>query len=256
MLDYAAFPDQRQVLIRRILQQEGRVVCVELATQLKVSEHTIRRDLQELANEGLCKKVYGGAVLQLPRADDFAHRKEQDFAKKDIIAHRCAQLVKGDSCIFIDAGTTNLAIARALPADMRVTAVTNSPEIAVELMKRAQGETIVLGGLLQKAQGGCVGSAAVDQLRGIIFDQAFIGACAMNAEIGLTGFDFEDCEFKKAVIRQSNEVVVALTADKVPGVARYIVADAGEIDVMVVEESLGKDIYNAFKARDIRIYTV
>ncbi|QWA10809.1 DeoR/GlpR transcriptional regulator [Sodalis ligni] len=256
MLDYAAFPNQRQVLIRRILEQEGRVVCVEMAAQLKVSEHTIRRDLQELSKEGICKKVYGGAVLQLPEAGSFINRKEQNIANKDMIAQACVGLITSDSCIFIDSGTTNLAIARALPEDIRLTAVTNSPAIAVELMKHPQSETIVLGGRIQKASGGSLGSTAVDQLRGIIFDQAFIGACAMAPETGLTGFDFEDCEFKKAVIKQSNQVVVALTAEKVPGVARYVVADPSEIDVMVVEESLRKEFINFFKTHDIRIITV
>ena len=57
MLDYAAFPDQRQALIYQILQENGRVICTELAVRLGVSEHTIRRDLQELCKEGVCKKV-------------------------------------------------------------------------------------------------------------------------------------------------------------------------------------------------------
>ncbi len=68
MLDYAAFPQQRQALICQILQENGRVVCAELAARLQVSEHTIRRDLHELSREGFCKKVYGGAVLSLPEA--------------------------------------------------------------------------------------------------------------------------------------------------------------------------------------------
>jgi DeoR/GlpR family transcriptional regulator of sugar metabolism len=191
--------------------------------------------------------VYGGAVLQLPEAGSFINRKERNLANKDMIAQACVGLITSDSCIFIDSGTTNLAIARALPEDIRLTAVTNSPAIAVELMKHPQSETIVLGGRIQKASGGSLGSTAVDQLRGIIFDQAFIGACAMAPETGLTGFDFEDCEFKKVVIKQSNQVVVALTAEKVPGVARYVVADISEIDVMVVEESLRKEFINFFK---------
>ncbi len=80
MLDYAAFPEQRQELIRQILRDQGRVVCVDLAAQMQVSEHTIRRDLHELSKEGVCKKVYGGAVLQIPEAGSFQSRKEQNHA--------------------------------------------------------------------------------------------------------------------------------------------------------------------------------
>lgn len=257
MLDYAAFPEQRQAVIRQILQQEGRVVCSELAAQMKVSEHTIRRDLQELSKEGFCKKVYGGAVLQLAASGSFMSRKHQDPAKKEIIAQHCVRLITPDSCIFIDSGTTNLAIARALPADVRVTAVTNSPEIALELMTRPHSETILLGGMIGKNLGGSVGTTAIEQLRGIIFDQSFIGACAMDPQAGLTAFDFADGEFKKVVIQQSQQVVVALTADKVPGIARYVVAKTADIDVMVVEESLSKDVFAAFRnekhAENLRI---
>ena len=65
MLDYAAFPEQRRALIYQILQENGRVICSELANRLGVSEHTIRRDLHELSKDGVCKKVYGGAVIAL-----------------------------------------------------------------------------------------------------------------------------------------------------------------------------------------------
>lgn len=78
MLDYASFPEQRQDRIRAILQENGRVVCAELATQMSVSEHTIRRDLHELSKEGICKKVYGGAVLQLPDAGNFFSREQKN----------------------------------------------------------------------------------------------------------------------------------------------------------------------------------
>lgn len=111
MLDYAAFPQQRQALICQILQENGRVVCAELAARLQVSEHTIRRDLHELSREGFCKKVYGGAVLSLPEAGDYSQRKDKNRAIKLRIAQQCARLVKPGGTIFIDTGTTNLAMA-------------------------------------------------------------------------------------------------------------------------------------------------
>ena len=119
MLDYAAFPQQRQALICQILQENGRVVCAELAARLQVSEHTIRRDLHELSREGFCKKVYGGAVLSLPEAGDYSQRKDKNRAIKLRIAQQCARLVKPGGTIFIDTGTTNLAMAEALPTELR-----------------------------------------------------------------------------------------------------------------------------------------
>jgi DeoR/GlpR family transcriptional regulator of sugar metabolism len=160
MLDYAAFPEQRQDLIRQILQQNGRVVCTELAAQMKVSEHTIRRDLHELSKEGICKKVYGGAVLQLADAGTFLSREQQNHAKKDMIAQKAATLIKAGSCIFMDTGTTNLALAKALPAELALTVVTNSPAIAAELLRHPLCEVIITGGQIQRTSGGTVGSTA------------------------------------------------------------------------------------------------
>lgn len=253
MLDYAAFPGQRQDLIRQILQENGRVVCAELAIRMNVSEHTIRRDLHELSKEGFCKKVYGGAVLQLPDAGNFFTREQKNSAKKDSIAQKAATLIKAGGCIFIDTGTTNLALAKALPADLSITVVTNSPAIAAELLRHPLCEVIMTGGQIQRVSGGAVGATAANQIQGIIFDQAFIGGCAMDPDMGLTGFDFADCEFKKAVIAQSNQSIVALTMDKLPGVARFVVAKSRDIDVLVVEEGMDKDVLEAFAAQDVRI---
>lgn len=256
LLDYAAFPKQRQALICQILQENGRVVCAELASRLNVSEHTIRRDLHELSREGYCKKVYGGAVMTLPEAGDYSARKEKNTATKSRIAQKCAKLVKPGGCIFIDTGTTNLAMAEALPAELALTVVTNSPEIAAVLLKKPLYDVVMLGGQIQRATGGCVGASAVAQIQSMLFDQGFIGGCAMAPESGLTGFDYSDCEFKKAVIKQCSEIIVGLTSDKIPAVARFVVVESSAIDVLVVEENISREYRDAFSEHDIRIYTV
>ncbi|OON41323.1 decarboxylase [Izhakiella australiensis] len=256
MLDYAAFPEQRQDLIRQILRDQGRVICADLARQMQVSEHTVRRDLHELSKEGICKKVYGGAVLQLADAQTFAIRKQHDQPSKNMIAQKCASLIKNESCIFIDAGTTNLAMTLALPETFTLTAVTNAPDIAASLLKHPNIDVIMLGGRIEKNSGGCVGSTALAQLKNILFDQAFIGGCAMSPESGLTGFNFDDCEFKKAVIAQSSQTIVGLTAEKIPAIARFSVARCEDIDILIVEEQLDKDFYNAFTAENVTILTI
>lgn len=255
MLDYATFPDRRQALIRQTLRDQGSVICAELARQLGVSEHTIRRDLHELSKEGVCKKVYGGAVLIVPDAGVFASRKEHNLSAKEAIAQKCAELIKSHSCIFIDAGTTNLAMARALPETLVATVVTNAPDIAAALLRYPTIDVIMLGGRIEKNSGGCVGNTAIEQLKGVMFDQAFIGGCAMSPDTGLTGFNYDDCEFKKAAIRQSSQTVVGLTAEKIPGVARFAVASCEEIDILVIENKLNPSFYQALQAENIQIVT-
>ena len=161
MLDYAAFPEQRQALIYQILQENGRVICSELANRFGVSEHTIRRDLHELSKDGVCKKVYGGAVIALPESEDIAVRKGINMAEKSNIAQRCARLVKSGSCVFIDTGSTNLAMAEALPAELALTVVTNSPAIAAVLAERENINLILIGGTINRNTGAALGAQSL-----------------------------------------------------------------------------------------------
>ena len=114
----------------------------------------------------------------------------------------------------------------------------------------------MLGGQIQKSTGGAVGQTAINQIQGILFDQAFIGGCAMSPEAGLTGFNYADCEFKKVAMAQSNQVIVGLTADKIPAVARFSVAKCRDISTLVVEEKLDKTLLDAFAAEEITLITV
>lgn len=237
LLDYDAFPEQRQAMIRQTLEEKGRVVCVALAKQLGVSEHTIRRDLQELARKGLCKKVYGGAVSFTPEAGDFLARSGQKLTEKNALARKCLQLIQAKSCIFLDTGTTHLAIAQALPDDSELTVITNSPLIAAELIRVKHCEVILLGGKLNKDVAGILGSEPINQLRDIEFDLAFVGACAFDSQAGLSGFDYDDACFKKEIVKKGGQIVLALTAEKIATVARYKIAAPEDIDYIVVSSA-------------------
>lgn len=256
MLDCVLFLNNDKRLFARSCRRTAGWFAPNSPSRLNVSEHTIRRDLHELSREGYCKKVYGGAVMTLPVAGTIASSKEKNTATKSRIAQKCAKLVKPGGCIFIDTGTTNLAMAEALPAELALTVVTNSPEIAAVLLKKPLYDVVMLGGQIQRASGGCVGASAVAQIQGMLFDQGFTGGCARRLESGLTGFDYADCEFKKAVIKQCSEIIVGLTSDKIPAVARFVVVESSAIDVLVVEENISREYRDAFSEHDIRIYTV
>lgn len=254
MLDYAAFPEQRQSLIRELLQKEGRVLCVKLSQELQVSEHTIRRDLQELAREGLCKRVYGGAVSLSRASGSFAKRIAENPSGKALLGRAGAQLIRDGGCIFIDAGTTNLAVAKAIPPELSLTVVTNAPAIAAEVMNLTRCEVIMLGGRIQARTGAALGITPLRQVEGMRFDQCFLGACALDAVEGVTEFDYDDAEFKRALTLRSDEVIVALTSDKIPSVARYKVMSCEEISTLVVEHGVPHDKVAVFieKGVDVR----
>lgn len=241
MLDYGSFPEQRQALICQLLQQQGRVQSVPLAQQLQVSEHTIRRDLQELSARGLCKKVYGGAVALAPPAADLAERGRQLSVEQQRLAQAAVGLLSPGSLVFIDAGSTHLALAAAIPADLSLTVVTHSPAVALTLLAKPALEVILLGGRLQARSGACLCAGALQQLQGLHFDQSFIGVCALDPDSGISASNYEDALFKRAAIRQSDRVSVLVGAAKVPTLAAFAVAPLKDISQIFLSRDLGAD---------------
>src|SRR3954452_7447986 len=118
------------MLILESAGRDGRVVAAELSRRLALSEDTIRRDLRELAAEGLLHRVHGGALPASPTVANLAARRDMATEEKRGLGRRAATLVSRGQRIFIDGGTTNLELVRNLPLDLPVTVVTHSPTIA------------------------------------------------------------------------------------------------------------------------------
>src|SRR5690349_14921436 len=112
-------PAQRRDLLLTRLERDGRLVAKDLAAELGVAEDSVRRDLRELAAAGLCQRVYGGALPVSPAVADYATRGGVATESKRRVAAAAARLVRPDMTVLLDGGTTALAVARALPHDLR-----------------------------------------------------------------------------------------------------------------------------------------
>lgn len=115
----------------------------------------------------------------------------------------------------------------------------------------------MLGGRIQAKSGAALGATALRQVADMHFDQCFLGACAVDPTQDLTVFDYEDAEFKRALVRQSNELIVVLTSDKIPSIARYKVVSCQEISILVAEYGILQDTVAALIAQgvDVRFST-
>ncbi len=234
MLTHEAFPGERQNLIAERLATHGRVLAGDLAQEFKVSEHSIRRDLAALADAGICKRVYGGAISVAPaRGDHDAQNQQAD--RKNSLGLAAAALIKAGQHIFMDGGTTNASISSVIDHNLAISITTNSPAIALELEKLPLADVILLGGRLHKATGSTVGLTAIQQLSNFNFDLCFLGACAIDAIKGVTAFDMDDAEFKRTVVSRSGQIVVAATNEKLSSIAHYQVASCEELGILVVE---------------------
>jgi DeoR/GlpR family transcriptional regulator of sugar metabolism len=121
------FPIERRQMILTLLRGEGKVVAAELANRLKVSIDTVRRDLNQLAEEGSIQRVHGGGVPASPALTPGLERQFRDHANKQTVAKKAAQLVQNGAVIFLDSGTTAVEVAAALDPEKEFTVITHSP---------------------------------------------------------------------------------------------------------------------------------
>src|SRR6218665_3991767 len=109
---------QRKDHLLTVLARDGRIVAKDLSATLDLSEDTIRRDLRELASEGLLQRVHGGALPASQAVGDLKARKKVSPEDKAAIARAAAGMIKHNQTVFLDGGTTALALARALPPEL------------------------------------------------------------------------------------------------------------------------------------------
>lgn len=248
-----ALPQERKQEILTRLRTQGRVSGAELATLFGVSEDSIRRDLRELASQGLCRRVYGGALLPTLTFASFPQRQEENALRKQALAKAAVSLVQSNQVLLIDAGSTNNAIAAALPERQGLTVVTNAPSIAQQLMTREGLEVLLIGGRMDMRAGGSVGAHALDQLRRFRADLCFPGACAIDSAHGLWGLDSDQAVFKRAMIEASGTCVVVVLNDKLETPAPFQVADLNVIDYLVVEHDAPPAQVKAFQNRGLEL---
>jgi DeoR/GlpR family transcriptional regulator of sugar metabolism len=154
---------RKQQLLSR-LKQDGKLIAKDLSLEIGVSEDTIRRDLRELAQEGLLQRVHGGALPSSPAVVDFAGREEIRHEGKAAIGRAAAAMIQSGQVVILDGGTTSREIARHIPRELRATVPTHSPTIALELLHHPSVEVILIGGRLFKHSVVAVGAACLEAI--------------------------------------------------------------------------------------------
>jgi DeoR/GlpR family transcriptional regulator of sugar metabolism len=228
--------EERRRVILEGLHRDGRIVASELSAALDVSIDTVRRDLRELADAGLLRRVHGGALPAAVGAAPYAARLEQGPGAKTAIAEATSRLFHDGQVILLDAGTTTLEVARRLPPDLDATVITNSPPVALALAEHPRIAVNVLGGSLAKDAKALVGAATVEALRSVRADILVLGVCSLHPEIGITVIELEESYVKKAMIANAAEVVAVSSADKLGSAAPYVIAPIEELTYLVTEE--------------------
>lgn len=206
--------EERQKLIMREINLHNKVLSTDLSILFNISDDTIRRDLKELVEAGKVLKVHGGAVS--PSFVSTFSKQTDVYAagEKKIIAEKALKLLKNNSVIVTEGGTTILEFARMIPDNFKATIFTISPQVAITLSEHSELDVITIGGKLVKNANLHTGSAVINRLAEIRADLCLLGANAFSVNDGLTDVDWEVVQVKKALIRSAKKVAVLAISEK------------------------------------------
>jgi len=202
-------PEYRRSRILAALHLQERTSVNELAIQLGVSRETIRRDLTQLENGALLRKVHGGAMpLQTAMEPELRLRTAQHRLEKQLIGNRAARLFRAGDSLFIDAGSTTTAFSSALAAVRGLTVITNSLEVALRLGRARDIGVHLLGGAFKSAGIETVGAEVVEQITAFHPDYAVLTVGAIDEDGNVCDFDHDEATVARAMIRQARSIVL------------------------------------------------
>lgn len=233
--------EERLQIILKMLETDQRVSSVRLSEILNVSDDTIRRDLNELAENGLLKKVHGGAIPKSPIPYKLAERINFAHEEKLVLAQKAQQFFKNGQVIVLDNGSTNMEVARLMSPDLKATVFTTSIPIAQILCEHPTIELIMLGGRVFKDAQNTYGTEVIDLLNKIRVDVFLLGVCGMHHKIGVTMPDWEESVVKRKMVEVSEKVIALITADKLNTAENYVVCSYPQIDFMLTDDTISAE---------------
>ena len=245
---------QRRQHILAVLKRDGQIVAKALADELDLSEDTIRRDLRDLAQEGLLQRVHGGALPASPAVVDFPQRQQIATEAKRLIGRTAAQMIQPGQVVILDGGTTAVQIARHLPPELSATIVTHSPSIAVELATHPRVEVILIGGRLFKHSVVAVGAAAIEALSHIHADLYLMGVTGVHAKVGLSTGDLEEAYVKRALSDRAAETLVLASREKLGVASAYVIAPVTQVSGLIVEPDVDEGMLQPYRDLGLTVY--
>lgn len=224
---------ERQAFIMKQINLHNRVLSADLGRMLNVSEDTIRRDLNELAEASELVKVHGGALSKSYHYD-YAPNTTYALSEKTIIAQKAAPLIEEGMFVILGGGTTVRELVRFLPYDLKATFFTISLTTALQLCDHQNIDVVFLGGTLVKNSQISVGGEVISRLKDISADLCILGTNAIDIG-GITDSDLEAVQVKKAMLNASKRSAIITISEKLGSSQRLRVSELSAIDYLVTE---------------------
>lgn len=248
-------PFERRKWLEQQIKLHKKIDIEEVSVKLSVSSMTIRRDLTQLEENGKVIRTHGGAISVDSFSEEIPYSSKitKNIAEKKGISLRALQLIKENSTIILDSGTTTLELAKLLKDRSDLTIVTNDVKIANELLE-SSNHVIVTGGELQQGVGTLYGTATQNMLSIIHADIFFLGAHAIDLEHGITAPTFEKSLIKQLMIKASEKTWLLADFSKFNKKAFSRVCSLTEIEGIVTDSGIQPSIGNEYGSKTNILY--
>lgn len=247
--------DTRRDTILSLLEKEGRVRVSQLSKQLGVSAVTIRADLSKMEEEGLLKKVQGGAVqttLSLYN-HEFQRRRNLHQNAKMRIGTLAADLINDGDSLFINGGSTTYYTALELKKKQKLSVVTNALNVAIELAMCPSFSVILVGGTLNPYYSFMFGSDALNQLRRYRVSKTILSIDGISAQ-GITTIHPEEAAIVAAMIERADHRMIVADGSKIGNEGFVNICGLDKIDELLTDETADRDILDEIRAQNVNIH--
>ncbi len=246
---------ERKLEIAKIINENGKIKTSELSKRFNVSEMTVLRDLASLEEEGVLKRVYGGALAFNDSSNEISSvfRSKINLKQKDSIASKALSLISEGSSIYLDSSTTSLSLAKLVGSKKNITLVTNGLDIINTAKGNGKIKIICPGGELNDVNMSFYGPSAEKFIEDINVNIAFISAAGISLKSGITEQNPQNIAIKKIMVKNSDISVLLIDSSKFGKITLNKVCLLQDIDTIITDKEPAPQYVELFKNNDIKL---
>jgi len=247
--------NQRKDKILELIKEDGSAKVVNLAKLFKVTEVTIRQDLEKLEKEGLVLREHGGAFLKNieNQVRTFSLSHQDNLDKKELIAKKCLEFIDAGDTIILDSGSTTTEIAKKLKGIKNLTVITNALNIALMLGVEPGIEVIMTGGEFKPPTLSLTGQKAADFFSGLNVHKLFLATAGLSLKSGLTYPSISDLVVKKAMINAAETTYLVADSTKIGKSSFASLGALSLIDYIITDAGIQEKYKNLLNENEIEL---
>ncbi len=240
--------------ILELAQRNGYLSVEELTRIFKVTSQTIRRDINDLSEQGLLRRYHGGASLASSIENvNYSTRQVLNHEEKIQIARMVAGEIPDSASLFINIGTTTEEVAKALAGHKNLRVITNNLNVAALLSDNENFEVIVAGGVVRSDRG-VIGESTIDFIRQFKVDYGIIGISGIDADGTLLDFDYREVRVAQAIIENARHVFLVTDHTKFARNPMVRLCHITEIDAVFTDQPPPDEIKACLAEAKVRLY--